>query len=153
MSARYNRELRRLYYSIDPGYRARRKQSAAKAGGWRPPERITRDSWSIREITAILGVSSKTIDRYEKMGIIPKVTYPVGRMRRYWRHQAVLLIWLFQAMRMEGWPRRIPHFVGSRYWTLALARLRSEWDKEHPFYGHREVWSGDDNEEGKDGAG
>jgi hypothetical protein len=124
---------RRLRYKIDPGHRDRRRRQSRRTAHSQKI-RLHCDSWGVAEMLGILGVSYCTLRRYERAGVIPKVTYPSPH-RRYWRHQALLLVWLFSTMRMEGWPRRRPHFVGSVFWTLALQRLHTEWNKELPHEG------------------
>lgn len=147
-------EQRRLYYAIDPGYRKRRKNQALVGLGREPIHLESRSSWSRPEMLEIIGVSSATFTKYQQLGVIPLPTYPTSRaFTRYWSHQAVLLVRLFDEMRKEGWPQKMPHFIGSPYWTGFLERLRSDWVREP--YDYRE-WKarGGDHQEGSDhGAG
>lgn len=148
------RDFRRIQYAVDMGARARRKNQAAKAQGRDRRDREFKDSYSRTEMVEILGVNRRTFFRYVQLGVIPKTTYPSGLNHpRYWRHQAVLLTKLFNAMRKDGWPTRMPHFVGSPYWTQFLAALRSEWEREPHAVSEWKARCGDHHETGKDSLG
>jgi hypothetical protein len=141
-----------MFYAIDRGRRARRKNNALRAKKLKPKHIETRDSWSRAEVCAMVGISERRFIEYTYMGVIPKATYP-SRYVYYWSHQALLLVKLFDAMREEGWPRRIPHFVGSPYWTDYLTKLRFEWGKEPRLYAEWKARGGNDNEEREDPEG
>jgi hypothetical protein len=128
---------RKQRYWIDRGYRQQRINSAREAQGLSILKLPRKLSWSITEVCDVLGVHRHTIQKYERLGIIPYPTYP-SRRRVYWGHQVMLLSRLFQRMRSEGWPRSMPHVIGSAGWTSYLSSLRSEWRK-----GHNDVeWKG-----------
>jgi hypothetical protein len=145
-------DQRRLLYAVDRGVRARRKNEALKAQNLPPKHIETRDSWTRGEVCDAIGVSQETFIGFVSMGVVPKATYP-GRQTRYWSHQVPLLIDLFTRMRHEGWPKRIPHFVGSAYWTDYLAKLQSEWTREPRLYAEWKARGGNDNETGEDRTG
>lgn len=127
-----SREQRRLIYQIDPGRREARKAHTAKSRGSPRSYRTRRDSWTLTEVCKALSISIPTLRKFEKMGLVPPADYPTGtpRRTRYWRHQVSLLIRLFRALRKEGWPRIMPHIVGSAYWTKLIGEIHSAWPKE-----------------------
>lgn len=81
------------------------------------------------EVCDLLGVHHDTFDKYQRLGLIPKATYPT-RKRRYWQHQVTALVKLFRKMRAEGWPHRMPHFIGSKRWDEYRERLKQEWERD-----------------------
>ena len=123
-------ERRRLRYQFDAGYRQSCLISAAKARG-HPPDRIVprKQSWSVHEVLDIVGVSLKTFNRHQRLGLIPLPTYP-AKVRRYWGYQVLLIVRVYQHMKKEGWPERMPRYVGSLHWSKLLSETQQRWKKE-----------------------
>lgn len=130
--------IRRLRYAHDEAYRQRRINEALQAQGLMVSKTPRKSSWTFAEVCSVLNVSATTIRVYEKAGLVPKPTYP-AKVRRYYPHQVLLLAQLFQRMRQEGWPVRIPKMGTHKHWTRFLKRLQSEWTARGPI--HVE-WSG-----------
>lgn len=139
--------LRRVRYQADPGYRNDCLRSTARQEG-RDLRRYPwhKTSFSVSELCRVIGINVWTFDKYQKLGLIPLPTYP-ARKRRYWTHQAWLVVNLFKRMRRDGWPVVTPHFVGCSDWTKYLTKLQSEWTSRGAIHAAWQVGPGPDDQD------